>query len=405
MIKKRNLKGLSDVIAVLLIVLLAILLVGILWIVVKDMTKQQSEFVGVQKQFFKENVDIYSTQINGGSISLSLRKTTGEIRVKTNESREDTLEMAEMDIISIVDVSGSMCSCNGVSPTCCSNTLRGQYSGGICTGVNSNRGTSCVSTCGGEWVDRLSYAKEANKELINILSRSEGTRIGLVAYSSSVDTSASIDLTNNVTLLINIIDSWQAGGSTCICCAINDAARRLRAQSSDDRIKKVIVMSDGEANVECSTQHTHNAMQDAIRAACDSRASLNNLVINSIGAGENVNEPTLVNISICGGGKYFSALDINDLIEIYRVVAQDIKTTYKSINSFDYLFIVFSNENASYTEKVIDLPDPLVIKGYQFNLTGKLEGNVTKIEIYPVIIADSGREIIGPLFDVWKASP
>jgi len=34
-------------------------------------------------------------------------------------------------------------------------------------------------------------------------------------------------------------------------------------------------------------------------------------------------------------------------------------------------------------------------------LEGKLEGEIIKIEVYPVILSNSGKEEIGPLFDSW----
>jgi hypothetical protein len=401
--KEKESKGLSTVIATLLIIMLTLIVIGILWVVLRNVIIHQSEIAGVQKEFFAENVEILSFKVDGGLINFSLKKVGGEIRAKNEINKGEIVEEMELDIISIIDLSGSMCSCNGVSSSCCTNTLRGDsYSGGNCYGVNSNRNTSCISTCGGTWVDRLSSAKAANRELINVLSESEDNRIGLIVYSTSVNNSASLDLTNNLTQLNNKIDSWQARGSTCICCGINEAARRLQQQSSDDKDKIIIVMSDGDANIECSTQHTHNAVQDAIKSSCDANQSLENLVVHSIGVGENVNEGALINISICGGGKYFSAINVSELIQAYKRVAEEIKSSHKAINRFNYLYIVFYNETSSYREKIFDIPDPLVIRKYQFDLTGKIEGNITKVEIYPAIVSESGKEIIGPLFDSWE---
>ncbi|MCX6750784.1 MAG: hypothetical protein NTZ83_04965, partial [Candidatus Pacearchaeota archaeon] len=80
----------------------------------------------------------------------------------------------------------------------------------------------------------------------------------------------------------------------------------------------------------------------------------------------------------------------------------EIKSSYKPINRFNYLYIVFYNETSSYREKIFDIPDPLVIRKYQFDLTGKISGKITKVEIYPAIVSESGKEVIGPLFDSWE---
>ncbi|MCX6747141.1 MAG: VWA domain-containing protein [Candidatus Pacearchaeota archaeon] len=397
-------KGLSSVVTTLIIILLSLVAIGIVWIVVKNIVLNQSEFVETQKEFFSESVRISALKINKSLVSISLRRIGGDIKIETEGKKNETVEIVEADIISVVDLSGSMslCSCNGVSSECCSRSLNGDYYSGNCNTLNLNKENNCTSICGGKWIDKLSATKNANKELINILSQSEGTRIGLVGYNTDVVSSASLDLTNNLVQLNNKIDSWNAGGLTCICCGINEALRRLQEQSSAERAKKIIVMSDGETNVRCDAQNTGDATKDAIKASCDAKANLENLTVYSIGVGENANEGTLVNISNCGGGKYFSAINISELIDVYRRVAEEIKTTYKSTNKF-ILFIIFYSKTSSYKERILEIPEVLIGKDYNFNLTGKLEGNITKIEIYPIIVSNSGKETTGPLFDVWKA--
>jgi hypothetical protein len=295
-----------------------------------------------------------------------------------------------------------MRSCDKVSSSCCTNSLKGSYSSGNCSGVKLIVQNNCTSICHGKWTDRLTAAQDANKELINILSEVEGSRIGLVGYNTSKIDSASINLTDNLNQLNNKIDSWQAGGSTCICCGINEALKKLQQQSYNNRSKKIIVMSDGDANVQCSAQNTHDAVQDAIKSACDAKANLNNLTIYSIGVGGNVNEGTLVSISTCGSGKYFSAINISELIEVYKRVAGEIQAPSESISKFNYLYIIFYNGTSSYKEKILEIPVALVIKSYKFDLTGKLDGQIKKIEIYAVVLTGSGKEVIGPLFDSWE---
>jgi Mg-chelatase subunit ChlD len=412
MIKKRNVKGMSTIVATLLIILLSMVAIGIIWFVVRGIITNQSETLNVQKEFLSEKLSIVSLNVNGNLVTFSLQNKGGQIRVNSESNGSETEETIEVDIISVVDVSGSMlASCNNVSSRfCCENTLGGTYTNGNprgnCTGINSNKNISCVSSCTGIWEDKLASAKEANKELISILSQSESNRIGLVVYGTNVNNSASLNLTSNVTLLNNKIDSWQivATSYTCICCGINDSVLRLTQQSSEDKAKVIIVMSDGEANYECTPYQQSNTQGpiDAIGSSCNANRSLNNLVVHSIGLGQGANETTLRGISNCGGGRYFSAANVSDIIEVYKAVAEDIRNSYASINKFNYLYVMFYSGTSSYKERISDLPDPLVMKDYHFDLTGKLEGNITKIEIYPVILSDSGKEVLGPLFDSWE---
>ena len=77
---------------------------------------------------------------------------------------------------------------------------------------------------------------------------------------------------------------------------------------------------------------------------------------------------------------------------------------YGSGVSYNYLKVMFYNETNSYTGRInaSELPAPLESKTYSFNLTGKIT-NVKRIEIYPVVVLDSGEEVIGNRLSVWYA--
>ena len=406
MLKRSDKRGLSTIVSTLLIILLVLVAIGIVWVVMKDIITNQSEIVNKQKEFFLESIQIVNLRINNSLVNMSLERVGGGEK-PGNQILENITTVMPVDIISVVDISGSMTFCSNVSSSCCYDILNGDYDSGslTCFGLNSNKNISCTTTCQGTWVDRIYYAKEANKELVKTLSESGNNRIGFVAYNETVSTFGSIDLTNDVTQLNNKIDSWQATSGTCICCGINEAARILKEQSSDNRAKRIILMTDGEADLGCLEQNTGDPTQDAIKSSCDANKSLKNLIVDSIGAGEDVHfyEDVLVDIANCGGGEYFSAINVTQLIDAYKSVAQEIKSTSVSIQRFNYLYIVFYNGTSSYREKTFEIPDVAQIKEYEFNLTGNLAGNITKIEVYPVILSDSGKEIIGPVFDTWES--
>ena len=392
----------SKVITIFFIVLLTIVILGILWVFVKNYIINQSKIIEEKKRFFSEDIKLLSVKLNNNNVSLVIKSSGGKVVTKAKEQAQ-TQKSKEVDLISIVDLSGSMRACHEINSWyCCYSILKGDYGSGNCYGLTLDREDSCTSFCSGTWIDRLTPAQNANKELINILFKTKNNKMGLVGYSSDIKQSASLDLTDNVGDLNNTINLWEARGATCLCCGINEAVKKLKQQSPTEKARTIIVMSDGDANIGCSEQGTGNAGQDAIQAACEANNTLTNLTIYSIGVGENVNENLLRNISKCGNGEYFSATNINDLIQVYKIVAEKIKVTYESVSQFNYLLIVFYNETSSYKEKVSEIPEPLETKSYVFNLTGKLEGKLQKIEIYPIFITNSGKELIGPSFDTWK---
>ncbi len=397
-----NSKGMSAIVATLLIILLSMFAIGAFWIVIKNLLVSQTDILVTKQEFFSENVGIKSVNIDGSKVSISLGRSSGESIDKKDIKDIEVQVYVPSDIVSVVDLSGSMVVCRGITSTQCRN-LGGSYSsaGGYCHTLSVDKKAACENL-NGVWRDRLSPTREANRQLLEMLSEVEGTRIGLVAYNGSIIPRLSIDLTDNIDALNNTINSWEkAIGGTCICCGINDAVRMFNSFSSPATPKKMIVMSDGEAETRCSSQKPGDASQDAINSACTASSTMANLTIYSIGFGEDANHETLIEIANCGDGEEFQALEDIDLIEIYSHVSQEIITRSIVSDKINYIYILFYTQTSSYREVIYEIPPNLGIKAYSFNLAGKLEGEIIRIEVYPVILLKSGKEEIGPLFDSW----
>ncbi|MFA4953333.1 MAG: vWA domain-containing protein, partial [Candidatus Pacearchaeota archaeon] len=86
--------------------------------------------------------------------------------------------------------------------------------------------------------------------------------------------------------------------------------------------RSIVVMSDGEANRQCSVQGTGNAKQDAIQSACDAYNDYG-IKVYSVGFGSDTDEATLQAISSCGKGSYYYG-NVEDLVDVYREIAQEI---------------------------------------------------------------------------------
>ena len=181
---------------------------------------------------------------------------------------------------------------------------------------------------------KLSAAKNASKLMAGIILNGTGNRVGLVSYESSTDSTH--DLSSNLGSLESEIDGYTADGGTCICCGISSSVNMLNTQSNASRTKAMVVMSDGEANQEC----THNycdwvciwiwcwwdcpssaAKQDAIDFACDAYENYN-ITVHAVGFGDDADEETLQGIADCGNGSYYFA-DVDELAEVYEQIAQE----------------------------------------------------------------------------------
>jgi flagellin-like protein len=420
--RPKNQRGLSAVITTLLVILFAIVAVGILWIVVNNLITKDVETVGTKWKFFNEKVEINDVGIDPGNdllLTVQVRRSSGTLIVKT--SGEEGEEAVEVDLISITDLSGSMSRCIGVNANCDSdsecNSVLGtpniSYSQGSCNGVRSDKFPLCESVCGGTLVDKLTPTKEANIGLVSTIlvePEESDSRIGLVGYNGSIKNFMGLTGKGGVSDLTDEINSWEAGGFTCICCGINRAEQELQ-NSPAETPKVMIVMSDGQAGVECAEQgvtpdlngngDSDDDGDDAVQAACDANASLEQLTIHSVGAGADVDEATLQAIADCGNGDYFAVEDVSDLITTYEAISGGIIKTHTSKTELSFIRIYFYNATSFSVTKDISVPEALKTEADTFDLTGEITGPITKVEIYPIIVS-SGKEVIGPMSDAWE---
>ena len=298
------------------------------------------------------NITISSSEIENllsqaGLTLANLSKKTVPIRFGMQNVSYIVIGQKEADVFSVTDISGSMNDCNVPSNSSIYDCGTGWHcEGGSCSngpwwccwfGCCDWSSTRC-SQCGGTWVannyyrTKINVAKESNHVFIDTVLNTTGNRVGLVAYSTSVDSSDCHDLSDDNVSLKSKVNSWSAGGSTCICCGINDAVDRLLAQSNEDKFMSMVVMSDGEANVECDRQgytpdlnnngQADDAGDDAIQAACDAWNN-HGIKVYAIGFGSDVDETTMQDIADCGHGEYYYS-NVSELSDVYQMIAKQI---------------------------------------------------------------------------------
>ncbi|HDN74373.1 MAG TPA: VWA domain-containing protein, partial [Archaeoglobus sp.] len=157
------------------------------------------------------------------------------------------------DVVLITDVSGSMkyrldSGNTGVTRDCCN--------GNPCSSIEELV----------EWMEndsnviydpstkRISLAKCLDKYFVfKILNASDKNRISLISFAAEPGIRSSTSLTNDSSYLYNVIDNYpdNPSGGTCMCCAINKAYEILSSESSNERKKFVVFMSDGIPSHAC----------------------------------------------------------------------------------------------------------------------------------------------------------
>lgn len=242
------------------------------------------------------------------------------------------------DVMLVTDLSGSMQACSneeyGSDPHTDTRWTT-WWDGGYRVGAWR---TVSISNCDDNAQRNYEIAKDANDAFVHTVLNTTGNRAGVVDYTGSYyvyyyhpirqwieyfpdNLAGEISLTNDEPTLQNHIDDMETWWGTCICCGINKAKEIIEDESSGDKTRAMVIMSDGEANKQCSEQGTGSSKQDAIQAgqeACD--AGIN---VYAVGFGEGADENTLQQIA-CNPSKYYSSQNVSELIEIYSLIADDI---------------------------------------------------------------------------------
>jgi hypothetical protein len=221
------------------------------------------------------------------------------------------------DAFSVTDLSGSMQDeCTG--------------GGFFCCWFQQDCSTQAgCSACGGTYTSKITAAKQANDAFIEGILNYSGNEIGLAGYETNADNSDYHELSDDETSLKTQVSSWDADGMTCICCGINRAIAGFTG-SPAEKLKTMVVMSDGEANYACdgfndytgSDRTNAEARQDAIDSACEAYQN-HDITVHAVAFGTDADEDTLQQIATCGNGTYYSG-SIEEIIELYEEISQDI---------------------------------------------------------------------------------
>jgi len=169
--------------------------------------------------------------------------------------------------------------------------------------------------------DKLARAKAAAQALLGELGRDD--RFGLVAYAS--DAVVAIPLTavtrENLGSLAERIGALQVEGGTNIAAGL-DLGAQVASFESGDRAKRVILMSDGMANVGDASLEglTRRASQTASRSC----------VVTAIGVGSDFDERVMTAIADAGTGNFYYLDEQRDLARIFAREFGAARTTVAS---------------------------------------------------------------------------
>lgn len=207
---------------------------------------------------------------------------------------------------------------------------------------------------------RLDFVKHCLYILVD--SMHIGDLISVCTYAGAVGTvlyPTSIDDTGKESIK-GIIAELEAGGSTAMASGIQNAYDVNMSAFLDDGVNRVIVCSDGDANVG-ATGHTD--ILQLIREYVDRGITLSTL---GFGSG-NYNDYLMEQLADCGNGNYYyidcaeeaRRLFGEELIAMMEVIARDVKVqvAFNPRSVFRYRLIGYENRAIADTDFTNDTTD------------------------------------------------
>ncbi len=156
--------------------------------------------------------------------------------------------------------------------------------------------------------DRIAAAKEGARVALKRLSSDD--IVSLVSYNHDVDIlTPAAPLRDSRDKLIEAIDSLQASGTTALYAGVQEGGRQVEKFVSDNNVNRVILLSDGLANVGPSTPGE--------LAELGRKLASKGISVSTIGLGLDYNEDLMQRLAAASDGNHAFVERPSDLAEIF----------------------------------------------------------------------------------------
>ena len=156
--------------------------------------------------------------------------------------------------------------------------------------------------------DRIAAAKEGARVALERLSSDDA--IALVAYNHDVDVlSPAAPLRGTRDHLARVIDRLTASGTTALYDGVKEGGRQVEELISDDNVNRVILLSDGLANVGPSSPYE--------LAELGRKLASKGISVSTIGLGLEYNEDLMQRLAAASDGNHAFVERPSDLAEIF----------------------------------------------------------------------------------------
>ncbi len=170
--------------------------------------------------------------------------------------------------------------------------------------------------------EKIAQARNAAKLAVERLRPDD--IVSIVTYDSSVQVLVPATKLTDKAEILRRIDRLEAGGSTALFAGVSKGAAELRKFLSNDRVNRVILLSDGQANVGPKTPGELGELGESLVKE--------GISVSTIGLGLGYNEDLMAKLAVKSDGNHIFVEDEDQLVAIFdeefgdilSVVAQEI---------------------------------------------------------------------------------
>ncbi len=156
--------------------------------------------------------------------------------------------------------------------------------------------------------NKLEQVKEAAVAMLNQMNASD--RLGIVIYDDYVQTVLAPSPVENKSRVRDIIYGLSSGGSTNLCGGLQQGFEEVKKHFLKDSVNRVVLLSDGLANVGITDPEQIAAVARQIRERSVS--------VSAMGVGIDYNETLMANIADHSGGNYYYISKDVNMADIFR---------------------------------------------------------------------------------------
>lgn len=164
---------------------------------------------------------------------------------------------------------------------------------------------------------KLEQAKQAACYLVDQLDPSDV--LSLVLYDTEVQVALHADrVGNRASKIQKMIRGIQTGGSTALYGGVEMGGKELGEFLSEERINRVMLLSDGIANVGPSSNREI--------ATLGNRLARKGMSVTTIGLGDDYNETLMTALAEASDANYYYVADVEELPKVFRKELGELKS-------------------------------------------------------------------------------